>query len=162
MYLILLVGACDLRTLWSRVLQHHHHLRQAFASRFGFLNNATERKPEIELLVWKHERVATEKKKILILISSNQDIFFLLFFSSLLCPPPPLLSLAATQRSSSRPRSLVLGTRERPCPHRPCWEPENGRARSTRAGDRRAGRPFVTDPAQHPHGGPGRSVQELR
>jgi hypothetical protein len=27
------------------------HLRQAFASRFGFLNNANERKPEIELLV---------------------------------------------------------------------------------------------------------------
>ncbi len=32
----------------------------------------------------------------------------------------------------------------------PCWEPENGRARSTRAGDQRAGRPSVTDPARHP------------
>jgi hypothetical protein len=30
---------------------------------------------------------------------------------------------------------------------RPCWEPENGRARSTRAGDQRAGRPSVTDPS---------------
>jgi hypothetical protein len=32
----------------------------------------------------------------------------------------------------------------------PCWEPENGRARSTRAGDQRAGRPSVTNPARHP------------
>jgi hypothetical protein len=31
--------------------RHHHHLRQAFASRFGFLSNASERKPETELLV---------------------------------------------------------------------------------------------------------------
>jgi hypothetical protein len=42
---------------------HHHHLRQAFASRFDFLSNASERKPEIELLVRKHERVATKKKR---------------------------------------------------------------------------------------------------
>jgi hypothetical protein len=34
----------------------------------------------------------------------------------------------------------------RECPHRSCWEPENGRARSTRAGDQRADRPSVTDP----------------
>jgi hypothetical protein len=30
---------------------HHHHLRQVFASRFGFLSNASDRKPETELLV---------------------------------------------------------------------------------------------------------------
>jgi hypothetical protein len=29
---------------------HHHHLRQAFASRFGFLSNASERKPETQLV----------------------------------------------------------------------------------------------------------------
>ncbi len=185
------MGARDLRTLWSCVLQHHHHhLRQAFASRFGFLSNASERKPETELLVWKHERIATEKKrswswsapiKIFLLFSS------LLFFSYVLCPPPPLFSPAATQRSSSRPRSFflfsssllsssslfssvlflfsrlqqcnapppshvppMLATRERPCLHRLCWEPENGCARSTCAGDQRVGRPSVTDPAWHP------------
>jgi hypothetical protein len=35
----------------------------------------------------------------------------------------------------------VLGTRERPCSHRPCWEPENGRARTTRAGNQRTAVP---------------------
>jgi len=132
-----LVSACDLRPLWSHVLQHHHHhLCQAFASRFGFLSNASERKPETELLVWKHERVATEKKRSW---SWSAPIkISLLFFSSLLCPPPPLLSPAVAQRSSSRPRSPrarnqimavpalpVLGTRERLCPFHPCRGPKS-------------------------------------
>jgi hypothetical protein len=47
----------------------------------------------------------------------------------------------------------VLGTRERPCPHRPCWEPENGRARSARTGDQRAGRHGGTGPSGGPHAG---------
>jgi hypothetical protein len=38
-------------TTTTEVQGHHHHLRQAFASRFGFLSNASERKPETELLV---------------------------------------------------------------------------------------------------------------
>jgi hypothetical protein len=54
----------------------------------------------------------------------------------------------------------------RPCHRRPplcpCWEPKNGRARSTRAGDQRAGRSSVTDPARHPHSGPGPGVRECR
>jgi hypothetical protein len=52
--------------------------------------------------------------------------------------------------------SPVLGTRERLCSHHPCWEPENGHARSTHAGDQRAGWASVTDSARHPHSGPGR------
>jgi hypothetical protein len=92
-------------------------------------------------------RDSQEKKEILILINSNQD----LFFSSLLCPPP--LSAAAAQRSSSRLRSAragnqrtavpappVLGTRERPCPFRPCRGPESGR-------------PGGTGPSGGPHAG---------
>jgi hypothetical protein len=38
-------------TTTTEVQGHHDHLRQAFASRFGFLSNASERKPETELLV---------------------------------------------------------------------------------------------------------------
>jgi hypothetical protein len=72
-----------------------------------------------------------------------------LFFSSLLS------FVLLTQRT------LPRGTRERPCPHRPCLEPENGYARSTRAGtrkpvglrDQKASRPSMMDPARHPHGG---------
>jgi hypothetical protein len=45
------------------------------------------------------------------------------------------------QRSAPPPGHAppVLKTRERPCPHCPCLERENGRARSTCAGDQRAG-----------------------
>jgi hypothetical protein len=42
-------------TATTQVQGRHHddddHLRQAFASRFDFLSNASERKPETELLV---------------------------------------------------------------------------------------------------------------
>jgi hypothetical protein len=135
---MVLVRARDFRTLWSRVLQHHHHhLRQAFASRFGFLSNANERKPETELLVWKHERVATEnqkqnflfentresqqKKRDPNLINSNQDLSSLLFFS-------PLSSSSSSLAYSSA--ALLL---QATLP--PCWESENGRARTSRAGN---------------------------
>ncbi len=110
------------------------------------------------------------KKEILILISSNQDLSSLLFssllfFSSLLCPPPPLLSPTAAQRSSSRPHSPVLGTKERPCPFHPCRGSESRLAFCDRPGptpptvgpvggnpgvrECRAGpdRPSVTDPS---------------
>jgi hypothetical protein len=84
---------------------------------------------------------------------------FLLFFSSLLL----LLLFSRLQQRSALPPGHappVLGTRERLCPHRPCWEPENGRACSTRVGDQRVGWPSVTDPVRHPHGEPDRSKSE--
>ncbi len=131
---LLLVGARDLRTLWSRVLQHHHHL-QPFASRFGFLSNASKRKPETELLVWKHERVTTEKKRFW---SWSAPIKISLLFSSVL-----LLFSRLQQRSTPPPghAPLVLGTREWLCSYRPCWELENGRARTARAGNQRTAVP---------------------
>jgi len=116
--------------------RHHHHLRQAFASRFGFLSNASKRKPETELLVCKHERVAREKRDPDLDQLQSRSLFSSLLFSSLLL----LSRLQAAQRSSSRLRSArtgnqrtavpappVLGTRERPCPFRPCRGPESGR-----------------------------------
>ncbi len=128
------MGARDLRTLWSHVLQHHHHhLRQAFASRFGFLSNANETKLETKLLVWKHKRVATEKKWSW---SWSAPIKISLLFS-------PLSSSSSSLACSS---AVLLLQATLP----PCWEPENGRARSTRARDQRAGRPSVTNPARHP------------
>jgi hypothetical protein len=38
------------QTTTTEVQGRHHHLRQAFASRFDFLSNASERKPETELV----------------------------------------------------------------------------------------------------------------
>ncbi len=73
-----------------------------------------------------------------------------LFSSSLLSSVLLLLFSRLQQRSAPPPghAPLVLGTALLlQATLRPCWEPENGRARSTRAGDQRAGRPSVTDPS---------------
>jgi hypothetical protein len=160
------VRALDLRTLWSRVLQHHHHLREAFASRFGFLSNASERKPKIELLVWKHEKIATEKKRSWSYQFQSRSLFSSLFSSVLL-----LLFSRLQQRSAPPPGHAppVLGIRERSCPHRPCWELDNSRARTARAGNQRTTVPVppvqgTREPAgllwrtwpDTPHGGPNR------
>jgi hypothetical protein len=50
-------------------------------------------------------------------------------------PAPPLLGTTAV------PTPPLLGTRERPCPHRPCWEPENDRARTALVGNQRTAVP---------------------
>jgi len=91
------------------------------------------------------------KKEILILIISNQDLSPLLF--------SPLSSSSSSLACSSA--ALLLQATLRPC-----WEPENGRARTARAGnqrtavpvppvqgDQRAGRHGGTGPSGGPHAG---------
>jgi len=102
--------------------------------------------------------------KISLLLSSLlfSRLFSCLVFSSLACSSGALL---LQQRSSSRPRVPPPGhaspaqrsSKQRSARRaallqaalRPCWEPENGRARPTGAGDQRVSRPSVTDSAQH-------------
>ncbi len=116
----------------GRQHHNHHHLRQAFASRFGFLSNASQRKPETELLVWKHERVAREKKRSW---SWSAPIKISLLFSPLLLFAPLSSSSSSSSLACSSAALLLQATL------RPCWEPENGRARTARAGNQRTAVP---------------------
>ncbi len=119
-----LVSARDLRPLWSRVLQHHHHhLRQAFASRFGFLSNTSE-KNQRQNFLFENTRELQKKKRNLDLdqLQSRSIFSSLLFSSSFFSSVLLLLFFRLQQRSVPPPGHAppVLGTREWPCPHRPC------------------------------------------